>query len=274
MKSKSSDRLKQLLRIAQVIVPGISFLLFWQFYVGNDPHLRFLYGSPSLVLKKLIHDIPQGGLLWDVTVTAEEAFLGFLLGCSVGTLLGLILWSSTNIARVAKPYIIILGAIPIFAIAPMTIIWFGTELFSKVMIAALSTVLVSLVQAYEGARNVDPDLIALMKTFGANKLQIYRKVIMPATLVWVIASLKLNIGFALLGAFIGEFISSEAGLGHYILRGSGLYDVPQALAGVVCLIILSLLMSLIIGLLERLLLPWKYRRKAVSNRHATAVSLS
>jgi NitT/TauT family transport system permease protein len=248
-------------RVIRNITPGIILLLLWQFYVGHDARLRFLFSSPSLVLEKLIFDIKNSGLLWDVWITGEETVLGFLLGCFIGTLLGLILWSSTSAANIARPYIVIIGSIPIFAIAPMTIIWFGTDLFQKVMIAALSTVVVALAQAYEGAKNVDPDLLALMKTFGATRLQIYRKVIVPATLVWVIASLRLNIGFALLGAFIGEFISSERGLGHYILKGSGLYDVSQILAGIVCLGALSLFMSMSVGLLERILLPSKFRRR-------------
>ncbi len=248
----------------RVLLPLAVFLAFWELVVKGDARLIFLFASPSLVFRRLIHDLAQGDLPADIGVTALETGLGFLLGCAVGSFVGLTLWFSEITAKIARPYVIALGSIPIFAIAPMMIIWFGTGLWAKIMMAALSTVVVAIFQAYEGARNVDPDLIALLRTFGATKFQTYRKVIVPAALVWVVVSYKLNIGFALLGAFIGEFISSERGLGHYILRGGGLYDVPEILSGVTCIIGVSVGMSILVGLAERLLLPWRHRPQTPS----------
>jgi len=260
---RNSHESRHVWTLAFGLIPLVVFLILWQWAVAGDARLQFLFASPSLVAKRLAGDVWHSGLAYDFAVTGLETLLGFLLGCGGGSILGLGLWFSEKVAQTARPYVIALGSIPIFAVAPMMIIWFGTGLFSKVMMAALSTVVVATVQAYEGARNVDPDLIALMKTFRANKWQIYRKVVVPASLVWVVASYKLNIGFALLGAFIGEFISSERGLGHYILEGGGLYDVPKVLAGVACIVVLSLGMSFLIGVMERALLPWRYRRGQV-----------
>lgn len=244
----------------QVWLPFLLFLLLWELSVAGNARLRFLFASPVLVTRRFFADLTQSMLLYDVGITGFEMLMGFLLGCGIGSIIGLLLWFSDKMARLSRPYIIAVGSIPIFAIAPMMIIWFGTGLFSKIVMAALSTVVVAMVQAYEGARNVDPDLVVLMKTFRATKSQIYRKVVVPSSLVWVIASYKLNIGFALLGAFIGEFVSSERGLGHYILRGGGVYDVSQILSGVTCIIILSLGMSFLLGRLERVMLPWKYKK--------------
>lgn len=252
--------LKQAFKVVLYIAPLVVFLGLWELSVARNQRLQFLFSAPSLVGRQLLQDLVNGQLLEDVRVTATETILGLLLGSAVGGTVGLVLWASNAIARIARPYVVALGAVPIFAIAPMTVIWFGTGLFAKVMMAALSTVFVALVQAYEGAKNTDADLIALLYSLGASKLQVFRKVVVPSALVWVMVSCRLNVGFALLGAFIGEFISSDRGLGHYILRASGLYNVSQVLVGVLCIVTLSLLLTALIAVTERLLLPWKFRK--------------
>ncbi len=113
---------------------------------------------------------------------------------------------------------------------------------------------------YEGGKQADDNYIDLLRTFGATRMQIYTKVIAPSTVFWVLASCKLNVGFALLGAFIGEFISSDRALGHYVLRASGLYDVPQVLAGVTCIVALSLLLGAVLDVVERYALPWRQNK--------------
>ena len=143
-----------------------------------------------------------------------------------------------------------------FAIAPMMIIWFGTGLLSKVVMAGFSTAVVSLVQAYDGARNASVEQLTMAQLFGATRWELLRKVVIPSSLVWVLSGFRLNIGFALIGAFIGEFVSSEAGLGHYILRASGLYDVPRVLFGVFVMACVGLLLTGVLSLVERRWFPW------------------
>jgi NitT/TauT family transport system permease protein len=123
-------------------------------------------------------------------------------------------------------------------------------MFSKIMIAALSTVFVALMQAYTGATEVSSDYLRLMKTFGATQGQTFRKVVAPSSIVWVISAFRLNVGFAILGAFIGEFISSSAGLGHLILVASGLFDISLVLCGVILLSGLAFILYFLVGQLE------------------------
>jgi NitT/TauT family transport system permease protein len=118
------------------------------------------------------------------------------------------------------------------------------------MIATLSTVFIALLQAYTGASEVSPDYLRLMRTFGANKNQTFRKVIAPASIVWVMSAFRLNVGFAILGAFIGEFISSNRGLGHLILVASGLFDISLVLCGVLLLICTALILNFAISKIE------------------------
>ncbi len=233
------------------------FLIGWEFLVSGSKRAVFLYGSPLIILKIFYNGLISGRLLHDTYITLSETIIGFIIGNVIGIILGLGLWYSKTVFKIVKPYIIILGSIPIFALAPLMIIWFGTGILSKIVLVVLSTFILSMVQSYKGASEVDEDKIRMVKAFGATKNQIFTKIIVPSSVVWVISAVKLNIGFALLGAFIGEFISSEAGLGHYIIVSSGLYDISSVFVGVIMIAIISLVLSYIFDKIEHKVLPWK-----------------
>jgi NitT/TauT family transport system permease protein len=232
------------------LLPILILVTIWQFTTQNNPGLTFFFGSPSKIGRYIVAKTLDGSLAHDLAVTFLEAALGFILGNVIGTALGLGLWYSKTAMAVAKPYIIALGSAPIFAFAPLLIIWFGTGMFSKIMIVVLSTVFVALMQSYKGATEVSNDYLRLMKTFGATQGQTFRKVVAPSSIVWVISAFRLNVGFAILGAFIGEFISSSAGLGHLILVASGLFDISLVLCGVILLSGLASILYFSVGQLE------------------------
>lgn len=238
-------------------IPLIIFLIFWEVYSSLDKTNLFLFASPSTVFNSFVENNKNGILIKDFYITTYEVLLGFIIGNVLGSFIGLSLWFSKSVAEISKPYVVALGSIPIFAIAPMMIIWFGTGLYAKIMMVVLSTILVAITQSYEGAKNVDKDQINLLKSFGATKKQIFSKLIVPSSLIWVFNSLKLNVFFAILGAFIGEFISAEAGLGYRILKASGLYDIPLVLASIFYLILLAFLLNGIISLVELRKNAWK-----------------
>ena len=173
----------------------------------------------------------DGSLLRDTYVTGLETVLGFVIGNVLGTALGLSLWYSRFVSRVVQPFIIALGSIPIIALAPIVIIWFGTGLASKIAMSTLSVVVVALVTSYKGAMSVDPDQVNLMRTLGARKSQIFRKLVVPASLTDIFAGLKLTVGFALIGAIIGEFMSSSEGLGHAIFKAGSALHHPKSVRG-------------------------------------------
>ncbi len=231
-------------------IPGVLFLIFWQIFVEGDQRREFLFASPLAIWKVFVEDFISGEILYDIWLTSFETVMGLLIGFILGTVIGLILWLDERIAHISKPYIVILGSIPIFALAPLMIIWFGTGLLSKVIMAAFSVVLVSLIQVYEAALNVNQDHIKIAKSFGASRLQILKTIMIPSTIKWIIIGLKINVGFALIGAFIGEFISAERGVGHYILKSGSLYDVPRVLFGIAILSIMGLVLVKIITLIS------------------------
>jgi NitT/TauT family transport system permease protein len=228
----------------------------WQYATSKQALNAFLFGSPSQIWEFLVKMQQDGSLVHDASVTGMETLLGFLLGNVIGTLLGLLLWYSRFVSKVVHPFIVALGSIPVVALAPLVIIWFGTGLASKLAMSTLSVVVVALVIAYKGATGVDDDQINLMRTLGAAKRQIFMKLVIPASLRDIFAGLKLTVGFALIGAILGEFMSSSDGLGHAIFKAGSLYIIPKVFAGVVVTIALALFLSFLVGRLERFLMPW------------------
>lgn len=240
------------------ITPLLGFLVFWQIASRVVERGEFFFGSPTSVANSLVAKILDGSLIIDTAVTSYEALAGFVIGNLLGSIFGLSLWYSDLVSRVSRPYIVALGSVPIFAVAPIMILWFGIGIFSKIAMATISTIIVSVVQAYEGARNTDPEQIRLLYTLGGKKWHVFRYVIIPSSLTWVIAGYKLNVSFALLGAFIGEFISAEKGLGHLIMTSMGLFNIPAVLTGVACISLIALVFMYAIGKLERRVLHWRY----------------
>ncbi len=235
----------------------IAFLAFWEYQAGKSKQSAFMFGSPSAIGHFLWQMILDGSLVRDISVTGSETLLGFLLGNLIGTFVGLSLWYSLFVSRVVQPFVIAIGSIPIIALAPIIIIWFGTGLASKVAMSTLSVVVVALVTSYKGAIGVDPDQINLLRTLGARKPQIFSKLVIPASLTDIFAGLKLTVGFALIGAIVGEFMSSSEGLGHAIFKAGSLYIIPKVFAALVATIALALLLTFIVGKVERLLMPWR-----------------
>jgi NitT/TauT family transport system permease protein len=240
-------------------LPLIMFVIVWHALTSNSPERQFIFSSPQQVLDAFLKLSSSGELLKNTGVTAAEAICGFGMGTCLGAAIGLSFWYSKAVARVAHPYITALATVPIFALAPVVISWFGIGIWSKIMLAFLSTVAVAIVQSYQGAMSIEPRFLKFMHVAKASRWQIFRIVVVPSSLIWVINAMRLNIGLALLGAFIGEFISSEEGLGHMIVRASGLYDMATVFVGIIALIFVALVLTAVIDQLERRLLSWRYK---------------
>ncbi len=237
-----------------LIIQLLIFLLFalvWEWVGRSSKEMFFLIGAPSAVAIELFKLIVSDNFFMHFFVTGAEAVSGFLIGTILGTVAGLSLWFSQTAALIARPFAIALGALPIFAFAPLMIVWFGIGFGMKVAIAVFSTVFVAFSQAYKGASSVASDYVDTLKGMNASRLQIFQKVIVPGSLDWVLSSMRTNVGLALLGAFIGEYISSERGLGYLILRASSLYNIPRAIAAALGITILALLLDLMARYAER-----------------------
>lgn len=224
-----------------VLLPGVVLIFLWEFFVFNNASRQFFFSSPLRITFTLMEEIQLQSFWLNICYTSTASFFGLLLGTAVGSILGILLWLRPNLEKIASPYIALLGAIPIFAIAPMLIVWFGIGIWSKIIMASLSVVLVSLLQAYEGAGSVAKTHLIFARTLGAKDIKVLKYIIAPGALRHVLAGLKMNIGFAIMGTFIAEFISSEYGVGHYIIKAGGTYDTARVFVGIIALGVMSLI---------------------------------
>jgi len=243
--------MKRILRITLYILPLIILCVFWELVANSSQEFRFLFASPSLIISKFIEKTLNGELIKYTLITGYESIVGLISGVLIGSVIGFSLLYSQKVSKISKPYIIALSSVPIFGIAPMMIIWFGTGIFMKIAMAFFSTVFVAVFQAYQGGQDVSKDELDFFELNGASNKQKFWKLVFPSSIDWVLQSLRLNSGLAILGAFIGEFIASNKGLGYIILKASGLYDVPYVLAAIICIIILSAIFNFLVSLVEK-----------------------
>jgi NitT/TauT family transport system permease protein len=235
----------------------IGFFALWEIGVRFGFISAFLVGSPSGIFALAFKMIGSGELLSDTWYTLFEAILGFVIGTVFGSLLGLALWYSVFVARLVEPFIVAINSVPKIALAPIVILWFGTGLVSKVALSVSLTAIVALIAAYQAAKDADVDLQSLLISMGASKHQVFYKAVVPSTLPSIIATFRINVGFGLVGAVVGEFISSQRGLGHMIYTASSLYDLNSVWVGLFTLMITGFVLYYVIDMIERASLPWK-----------------
>ncbi|MGA9950976.1 MAG: ABC transporter permease [Xanthobacteraceae bacterium] len=234
-----------------------ALLLVWQVGVRIGWISDFLFGAPAGIYATFVRMASSGELLSDTGYTLFEAILGFVIGTIFGSIAGLALWYSIFVARLVEPFIVAINSVPKIALAPIIILWFGTGLVSKVALAVSLTAIVALIAAYQAAKDADTDLQALLISMGATKHQIFYKAVVPSTIPPIIATFRINIGFGLVGAVVGEFISSQHGLGHLIYNASSFYDLNTVWVGLFVLMLVGFVLYYVIDLIERLLIPWK-----------------
>lgn len=248
--------MKPLRQVMLGLVPLIVLLLLWQIGIRFVERGEFFYGSPSTVIGALWTQAASGKLLLNTWFTLSAVVSGFIIGNLLGIIFGSAMSYNRTLSTIINPYLVILGSVPAMAFAPMIILWFGIGLASKIALAAFSTAIVGTIQVFQGAQQTPQSAIALLESLGASRWEVFTKVISPSSLVWLFSGLKLNIGVAILAVFIGEFISAQAGLGYQIVIDMGLFKTSQILAGVVAIAFMSLVLTKLITILQRRVMPW------------------
>lgn len=239
----------------------VVIVAFWQFGVNTGVVNAFLMGSPAGIWLEFVRLVGNGELLQNTSVTVYATITGFVLGSLLGSFSGLLLWHTPILARILDPFFIALNSLPKIALAPIIIIWFGSGLFSKIALAFIATYVVALISAWQGTHQIDDSQVNLLRSLGANRNQIFRKVVVPSTLPWIISAFRLNIGFALIADIGGEFISSDYGLGKMIFVAGNLFNLNVVWVGVFTLLVVALVLYLVVVQLQRWLLPWERQQK-------------
>jgi NitT/TauT family transport system permease protein len=214
----------------------------------------YYFSSPTTIVNTAYAAATQGSLYIDIAYTSAATIVGFIVGVTAGAVIGLSTWWSRVYGLVSEPYLVTFNAIPKLALAPILIILFGIGFESKVALAVALTIVPAALAAYGGVKSVDRDLETLLFSLGASRFQVFAKVVVPWTMPWIVSSLRVNIGLALAGAIVGEFIASRYGVGRMILYAGQIMDINLVWVGVVVLSILALVMYVVVMTAERYLL--------------------
>jgi NitT/TauT family transport system permease protein len=231
----------------------VGIVALWEVAANYGVIDAFFWSQPSAIFRTLSIFFTSGDAWTDIGFTFRSTILGFLIGTTAGSLLGLSFWWSRNYAAVVQPYIICFESLPKLALAPLVVLVFGIGIASKIAIATALTIVVSTLTTYAGVKAVDPDGERLFYSLGATRLQVFRKLVVPSCLPWTISVLRVNIGLALTGAVVGEFIASQHGLGRAILYAGQTYDIALVWVAVLVLSTLSVIMYVSVSWLERVL---------------------
>ena len=236
-----------------------AFIAFWE--LGGPFGLldSFVLSQPSRILRILFH-FTENQLPLHIKTTLLETVSGFLLGVAVGCLLAVFLWWSPFFSRVSEPYLVVLNSLPKIALGPVIIIWAGAGTRAIIFMALAISTIVTVLEMLSGFNSTDPELIRMLKTFGANRFQIFCKIVLPYNIDTLFNSLKINIGLSLVGVIAGEFLVSKAGLGYLIVYGGQVFQMDLVMASVLILAAAAAVLYELISLLQKLALKWIHHR--------------
>lgn len=239
-----------LIRLSQFIII-ILFIIIWQILANKNLINTFIFSSPKKVIDTIINLHQTNNLYQHIWVTVYETLISFLLGTLIGIVFATIMWWNKFIAKVVDPYLTVLNSLPKVALGPIIIIWSGAGIKSIILMALLISTIITIINVYQGFSDTDVNKIKLMKSFSANKRQIYTKLILPANYNNIISTLKINISMSLIGVIMGEFLVSKSGLGYLIMYGSQVFNLNLVIAGIVILCIIAAIMYYLILYIEK-----------------------
>ncbi|MBB3660905.1 NitT/TauT family transport system permease protein [Rhizobium sp. BK650] len=245
-----TERLIQLTLLI-VVVGG------WQLGVNAGVIDVFFFPSPVDIFHQVLTWVTDPSFYKHVSITLTETVLGYVIGTVLGIAAGVWLGLSRSIARILDPFIKGLNAIPRVVLAPIFVLWLGLGLWSKVALAVTLVFFVTFFNAMQGVREVNPVVLSNTRILGAKHFDLLRHVYFPAAASWILSSLRTSVGFAVVGAIIGEYLGASAGLGYLIAQAEGNFDAVGVFAGIVILAIFVLLIDLVLDLVESRLIKWR-----------------
>lgn len=246
-----------------IIIGGWQLFTTWKIV---DP---FFFGQPTGIVSKLRdwaeHGTAYGSIWLQIGTTMEEALFGFLFGVAGGIVCGVLLGQVRFLSDVFSPYIKAVNALPRIVLGAIFVVWLGLGISSKVMLSAVLVFFVVFFNAYQGVREVDRNLISNVRVLGASRFQVVRSVVLPSALSWIIASLHVAFGFAIIGAIVGEFLGAQKGLGLVISTSMNQFDPDGVFGAMFIIMLIALVAEWLISLLERRLMSWRPQAQTEAN---------
>ena len=250
---KKIKKEKFLIRLFQILILVILTVL-WQILSDLGIINTFISSSPKQVLNTIIKLNKTNNLFIHIWTTIYETLISFSLGTLIGCLIATLLYWNKFIAKVIDPYLTMLNSLPKVALGPIIIIWFGAGIKAIIIMSLLISVIITIINVLDGFNKTDSNKIKLLKSFKANKYQIFFKLILPSNYKTIISALKINVSMSLIGVIMGEFLVSKRGIGYLIIYGSQVFNLSLVMTGIVILAIVSIIMYYSISLIEKRLI--------------------
>jgi NitT/TauT family transport system permease protein len=229
----------------------------WQVLTATEILPPFFFGKPLVVLEKIWEWFASGKIYKHLWITLIETALAFTVGTLLGLAVGLWLGLSPMASALLDPYIKALNSMPRVILAPIFAVWFGLGIWSKVALGVTLVFFIVFFNVYQGVREVSPVVLANARMLGMNERQLLRHVYWPSALTWVFSSLHTSVGFALVGAVVGEYLGSSAGLGYKIHEAESVFDVTGVFAGMLILSVFVILIDMLVTRIENRFLVWR-----------------
>jgi NitT/TauT family transport system permease protein len=218
---------------------------------------KFFFSTPLDVIARVWKMFATGMIWKHLGITLTETILAFVIGSVGGIVFGFWFARKPLVAAVCEPYVKMANALPRVVLAPIFMLWLGLGIWSKVALGVTLVFFIVFFNVYQGVREVSPTVLANARMLGMNDRQLFRYVYWPSALSWVFSSLHTSVGFALVGAVVGEYLGSAAGLGYLIHQAEGVFDVTGVFAGMVVLAAFVLIIDWVVTAVERRLLVWR-----------------
>src|SRR6266478_4997289 len=248
--------------LALQLVVALAAVLLWQLFttvpIGGVKLLPpFFFSTPGDVAKRVVKWFVEGTIWRHLWITLVESVLAFVIGSVGGVLVGFWFALQPRVAAVFDPYVKMINALPRVVLAPIFALWLGLGIWSKVALGVTLVFFIVFFNVYQGVKEVSPTVLANARMLGMNERALMRHVYWPSALSWMFSSLHTAVGFAVVGAVVGEYLGSAAGLGYIIQQAEGVFDVAGVFAGMLVLAAFVIGIDFIVTLVERRLLVWR-----------------
>lgn len=235
------------------------FLIIWEASGRFGMIDTFFFSSPSMVATFFVKMIMDGSFFTHTGITLLETLLSFLLITVLSVLIATLLWYSKTLSEILEPYLVVLNSLPKSALAPLFIVWLGTGI-NTIIVAGISVAIFgSIISLYTDFKHVDHEKLKLIYTLGGNRFDAFHKVVLPSCIPMILSNMKVNIGLALVGVIIGEFLAARRGLGYLIIYGSQVFQLNMVITSIIILCVIAMGLYQCIQWIEHL-----YKKRAGS----------
>lgn len=233
---------------------GAVVLSVWQW--GNVVDELYV-SKPSAIFDAIVRWQEDGVLFPNIMVSLQTTVYGFGIGGILGLIVGFSLGTSDFASRIFRPFVTALNSIPRLALVPLFLIWFGLGMSSKVALVATVVFFLIFYNTYAGVRDVDRQLVDVLRLMKAKRRHVYLKVTLPSAMTWIIAGMRVSVPYAMVAAVTAEMLASNRGMGFLLQRSAGQFYTPGVFGAIIVMIVMSITLMFLVTVLERFVLSWK-----------------